>query len=282
MRPTLELGHSPEQEAWAGDGTAACASVGLCRRTPDRSKPDGGRESQGQTLSVGGLASSMAERKYLGGMASEFGYARPPDGAYIAYRVDGGGPIDIVWQPDWFANVDVTWQTRGRARGCASSPRSLALSRTILAASGCRAETSTCPHSNRVSDLLAVLRSTGTRRPVLAGQFVTGTVHLTGRDAARRAARNRVARAFRSIRVGPRLSLGRHRRGPRARSRVHRSVGNRCLCQDDRRRGGGRRKRGRCARTKRAHSDVEPGDLHARRGRTSVRHLVRDRCPRRP
>ena len=24
-------------------------------------------------------------------MASEFGYARPEDGAYIAYRVDGGG-----------------------------------------------------------------------------------------------------------------------------------------------------------------------------------------------
>jgi hypothetical protein len=28
---------------------------------------------------------------------STFGYARPEDGAYIAYRVDGDGPIDIVW-----------------------------------------------------------------------------------------------------------------------------------------------------------------------------------------
>ncbi len=27
-------------------------------------------------------------------------YARPPNGAYIAYRPVGDGPIDIVWQFD--------------------------------------------------------------------------------------------------------------------------------------------------------------------------------------
>jgi hypothetical protein len=33
-------------------------------------------------------------------VSSEFGYARASDGAYIGYRVDGEGPVDIVYQPD--------------------------------------------------------------------------------------------------------------------------------------------------------------------------------------
>lgn len=37
---------------------------------------------------------------------SEFGYARAADGAYIAYRTMGEGPIDLVWQFDWLSNVD--------------------------------------------------------------------------------------------------------------------------------------------------------------------------------
>jgi class 3 adenylate cyclase len=111
--------------------------------------------------------------------ASKFGYARPKDGAYIAYRVDGGGPIDIVWQPDWFANIDVMWQNpwRGRwlrelasfARLITHDPRGVGLSsRTV--------DLPTL--ETRVSDLLTVLGSTGSRRPVLAGEFVTGAVHV--------------------------------------------------------------------------------------------------------
>jgi hypothetical protein len=42
---------------------------------------------------------------------SDFGYARAEDGAYIGYRVDGEGPIDIVWQPDWPGNIDELWDT---------------------------------------------------------------------------------------------------------------------------------------------------------------------------
>jgi pimeloyl-ACP methyl ester carboxylesterase len=38
---------------------------------------------------------------------TEFGYA--DDGAYIAYRIDGDGPIDIVQQPDWPGNIDLDW-----------------------------------------------------------------------------------------------------------------------------------------------------------------------------
>lgn len=41
-------------------------------------------------------------------MVSQFGYARPPDGAYIAYRVDGDGPIDLVWQEDFYQSLDLS------------------------------------------------------------------------------------------------------------------------------------------------------------------------------
>jgi hypothetical protein len=37
-----------------------------------------------------------------------FGDARPEDGAYIAYRVDGDGPIDVVFQPEWPGNMGRT------------------------------------------------------------------------------------------------------------------------------------------------------------------------------
>jgi pimeloyl-ACP methyl ester carboxylesterase len=40
---------------------------------------------------------------------STFGYARAGDGAYIGYRVDGDGPIDIVHQPEWPRNIDLEW-----------------------------------------------------------------------------------------------------------------------------------------------------------------------------
>ena len=37
-------------------------------------------------------------------------YATTPDGAYIAYQVVGDGPVDLVWQFDFFGNVDVVWE----------------------------------------------------------------------------------------------------------------------------------------------------------------------------
>ena len=36
-------------------------------------------------------------------------YARAADGCYIAYQVVGNGPIDLVWQFDFFGNVDSMW-----------------------------------------------------------------------------------------------------------------------------------------------------------------------------
>jgi len=36
-------------------------------------------------------------------------FARAQDGAYLAYQVFGDGPIDLVWQDDFFAIVDEWW-----------------------------------------------------------------------------------------------------------------------------------------------------------------------------
>jgi class 3 adenylate cyclase/pimeloyl-ACP methyl ester carboxylesterase len=110
---------------------------------------------------------------------STFGYARPEDGAYIAYRVDGDGPIDIVWQPDWLGNIDMDWQSpvfgpllqslSSFARVIVHDHRGVGLSSRDVGLPNLEM---------RVSDLLAVLRATATRRPVLVGLFASGAVHV--------------------------------------------------------------------------------------------------------
>src|SRR6266508_2143877 len=107
-----------------------------------------------------------------------FGYARPEDGAYIAYRVDGDGPLDIVLQQDWFANIDMAWQdhTMGSwlreltsfARVITHDHRGVGLSSRDKGVPALE---------TRVSDLLAVLGATGTRRPVLVGLFASDAVN---------------------------------------------------------------------------------------------------------
>ncbi len=37
-------------------------------------------------------------------------YVKTPDGVYIAYQVVGDGPVDMVWQFDYFGNVDAIWE----------------------------------------------------------------------------------------------------------------------------------------------------------------------------
>jgi hypothetical protein len=70
------------------------------------------------------LASPIAERKYRTVTSSStFGYTRPEDGAYIAYRVDGDGPIDVVWQPDWPGHIDWEWQDPLFGSSSAGCPR---------------------------------------------------------------------------------------------------------------------------------------------------------------
>jgi class 3 adenylate cyclase/pimeloyl-ACP methyl ester carboxylesterase len=37
-------------------------------------------------------------------------YVKTPDDVYIAYQIVGDGPVDLVWQFDYFGNVDAVWE----------------------------------------------------------------------------------------------------------------------------------------------------------------------------
>jgi class 3 adenylate cyclase/pimeloyl-ACP methyl ester carboxylesterase len=109
---------------------------------------------------------------------STFGYARPEDGAYIAYRVDGDGPIDIVWQPDWPGHIDWEWQdplVSSLLRALSSFARVITHDHRGVGLSSRDVDLPTL--ETRVSDLLAVLRATGSRRPVLVGVMSSGGVN---------------------------------------------------------------------------------------------------------
>jgi class 3 adenylate cyclase len=48
-------------------------------------------------------------------MTPDVHYARGPEG-HVAYQVTGGGPVDIVFVPDWVTNVEVMWEEPAIAR----------------------------------------------------------------------------------------------------------------------------------------------------------------------
>jgi class 3 adenylate cyclase len=108
-----------------------------------------------------------------------FGYARASDGAYIAYSTMGEGPIDLVWQFDWFGNVDAIWEDRDfRAlfEGMAGFARLILHDRR---ATGLSSRDVDVPNlETRVSDLVAVLDTVGSDRPILGGQREGGAPNL--------------------------------------------------------------------------------------------------------
>jgi len=110
--------------------------------------------------------------------SSTFGYAQPEEGVYIGYRVDGDGPIDVVWQPDWPGHIDMEWQDpiAGQfLRRLSSFARVITHDHRGIGLSSRDVGLPTL--ETRVTDLLAVLAATGTRRPVLVGVLSSGGVH---------------------------------------------------------------------------------------------------------
>jgi len=110
---------------------------------------------------------------------STFGYARADDGAYIGYRVDGDGPIDIANQPDFPGNIDLDWQypVYGHfLRRLSSFARLITHDHRGVGLSSRNVDPPTL--ETRVSDLLAVLRATGARHPVLSGFHAPGSVNV--------------------------------------------------------------------------------------------------------
>jgi class 3 adenylate cyclase/pimeloyl-ACP methyl ester carboxylesterase len=97
-------------------------------------------------------------------------YARAPDGAYIAYQVTGNGPIDIVWQFDFFGNVDIRWEqpdTGAWMRGLSGLGRLILHDRR---GTGLSSRNVPLPNlETRVADLRAVLDEIGVERVVLMG-----------------------------------------------------------------------------------------------------------------
>jgi class 3 adenylate cyclase len=97
-------------------------------------------------------------------------YAKTPDGAYIAYQTTGDGPIDLVWQLDWFGNVDVIWEEKTFHDLFTAMAR---FSRLILhdrRGTGLSSRNVPAPSlETRVADLRCVLDAVGATRPVLGG-----------------------------------------------------------------------------------------------------------------
>jgi len=106
------------------------------------------------------------------------GYARAEDGAYIGYRVDGDGPIDIVYQIDWPGNIDHEWTdpTSGSwLQSLASFARVITHHPRGVGVSSRDVELPTL--ETRVSDMMAVLAATAARHPVLGGMYSSGAVN---------------------------------------------------------------------------------------------------------
>jgi class 3 adenylate cyclase len=106
-------------------------------------------------------------------------YVQMPDGAYIAYMTTGDGPIDIVWQPEIYSNVDVIWEMPKWAawfRGL------MGFSRLILhdrRSTGASSRNVAPPNlETRMADCLAVLDAVGSQRPVLGGELEGGAVNV--------------------------------------------------------------------------------------------------------
>jgi len=99
-----------------------------------------------------------------------FGYARASDGAYLAYSTTGDGPLDVVWQLDWFGDIDEIWEDptfRRAFTGIAQIARLILHDRRGIGLSS--RDVPPPDLETRVSDLVAVLDTVGASRPVLAG-----------------------------------------------------------------------------------------------------------------
>ena len=108
-------------------------------------------------------------------MAPETRYAKTPDGYYIAYQVVGEGPIDLVWQFDFFGNVDVVWEAPSSAKwleGLASFSRLILHDRRGTGLSSRNVDPPNL--ETRVDDLRVVLDTVGSEQAVLVGAMEGG------------------------------------------------------------------------------------------------------------
>jgi len=107
------------------------------------------------------------------------GYAKTPDETYIAYQTIGDGPIDLVYQFDWFGNVDAIWEDQDLGSifgGLASFSRLILHDRR---GTGLSSRNVPAPNlETRIEDLCVVLDKIGAKRPVLGGEREGGAPNL--------------------------------------------------------------------------------------------------------
>jgi len=105
-------------------------------------------------------------------------YAITPDGVYVAYQTSGGGPIDVVWQPDWPGNVDLEWDLPALRALLTSLESFSRLIRHDHRGVGLSSRNVPVPTlETRVADLLLVLEEVGAPRPTLVGTGASGAVN---------------------------------------------------------------------------------------------------------
>jgi class 3 adenylate cyclase len=110
--------------------------------------------------------------------APTFGYARADDGAYIGYRVEGTGPIDIVVQPEWPGNIDLEWDDtwlRPWLGSLAEIGRVITHDHRGVGVSSRDKGLPTL--ETRVTDLMRVVEAVDASRPVMIGYLSTGAVN---------------------------------------------------------------------------------------------------------
>ena len=97
-------------------------------------------------------------------------YAKTVDGIHIAYRVVGGGPIDLVWAPGTVSHVELYWEEPGLVRfigRLASFSRLMVFDKRGTGMSDHATEAATL--EERMDDIRAVMDACDSERAVLFG-----------------------------------------------------------------------------------------------------------------
>jgi pimeloyl-ACP methyl ester carboxylesterase len=105
-------------------------------------------------------------------------YAKSGD-VHIAYQVVGDGPLDLIFVPGFVSNVEMAWETPGRAR---FQSRLAAFSRLILfdkRGTGLSDRHVGVAHlEERMDDVRAVMDAVGSERAALFGISEGGAMSM--------------------------------------------------------------------------------------------------------
>jgi class 3 adenylate cyclase/pimeloyl-ACP methyl ester carboxylesterase len=104
-------------------------------------------------------------------------YTLTEDGFHIAYQVAGDGPVDVVYIPGWFSNIDLMWDEPDIAPFLRRLTRSARLIVFDRRGTGISDEVSGAPHlDTMLDDIRAVMEAVGSERAVLVGVTVGAAI----------------------------------------------------------------------------------------------------------